>query len=61
MFKKLIKVAVASVVAFSVSYATPKKYQFFENDYYNHINNPYEKERYNINNKLYFLMIWEII
>ncbi len=46
MLKKLVKFTVASVLAFSVSYAIPKKYQFFENDYYNQINNPYEKAKY---------------
>ena len=46
MFKKLIKITISSFLAISVSYATPKKYQFFEDDYYKQINSSYERAKY---------------
>ena len=46
MIKKVINFAFSSLMFISVSYAVPKKYQFFENDYYNNINNPYERAKY---------------
>ncbi|RUM58571.1 MAG: hypothetical protein DSY66_00170 [Persephonella sp.] len=47
MFKKFLKGSLAGLILFSIVEASPiKKYQFFENDYYNKINNPYEKAKY---------------
>jgi cell wall-associated NlpC family hydrolase len=46
MLKKALSFISAGLILFSQAEAGPKKYQFFENDYYNSISSKYAKQEY---------------
>jgi len=46
MVRKALSLIGAGIILFSQAEAGPKKYQFFENDYYNSISSRYAKQEY---------------